>query len=60
MMTVIVTACEVFGLTVVSEAKTEIACLQTKDGRKLSFTSLQPVKCTNKRSSCVLGRGSQS
>ena len=31
MMTVIVTACSAFGLTV-SEAKTETMCLQTKDG----------------------------
>ena len=35
-MTVIVTACSVFGLTVF-EAKTEIMCLQTKDGGKVSF-----------------------
>ena len=37
MMTVIVTACSAFGLTV-SEAKTEIMCLQTKDGGNVSFT----------------------
>ena len=37
MMTVIVTACAAFGLTV-SEAKTEIMCLQTKGGGHLSFT----------------------
>ena len=37
MMTVIVTACSVFGLTV-SEAKTEIMCLKTKGGGKVSFT----------------------
>ena len=37
MMTVIVTACSSFGLTV-SEAKTEIICLQTKGGGKVSFT----------------------
>ena len=36
-MTVIVTACSAFGLTV-SEAKTEIMCLQTKGGGKVSFT----------------------
>ena len=35
MMTVIVTACS-FGLTV-SEAKTEIMCLETKSGGKVSF-----------------------
>ena len=39
-MTVIVTACSTFGLTV-SEAKTEIRCLQTKGGGKVSFTSNQ-------------------
>ena len=37
MMTVIVTACSSFGLTV-SEAKTEKMCVETKDGRKVSFT----------------------
>ena len=37
MMTVIVTACSAFGLTV-SEAITEIMCLQTKGGGKVSFT----------------------
>ena len=37
MMTVIVTACDAFGLTV-SEAKTEIMCLQTKDGGNVPFT----------------------
>ena len=37
MMTVIVTACSAFGLTV-SEAKTEILCLQTKGGKKVSLT----------------------
>ena len=37
MMTVIVTACSAFGLTV-SEAKTKIMCLETKDGGKVSFT----------------------
>ena len=37
MMTVIVSACTAFGLTV-SEAKTEIICLQTKDGVSESFT----------------------
>ena len=36
-VTVIVTACAAFGLTV-SEAKTEIMCLQTKGGGHLSFT----------------------
>ena len=37
MMTVIVTACSAFGLTVF-EAKTEIMCLQIKGGGKVSFT----------------------
>ena len=37
MMTVIVTACAVFGLTV-SEAKTEIMCLQTNGGGHVPFT----------------------
>ena len=36
-MTVIVTACSAFGLTVF-ESKTEIMCLQTKGGGKVSFT----------------------
>ena len=37
MMTVIVTACSSFGLTV-SEAKTGVMCLETKGGGKVSFT----------------------
>ena len=37
MITAIVTACSSFGLTV-SEAKTEIMCLETKRGGKVSFT----------------------
>ena len=37
MMAVIVTACAAFGLTV-SEAKTEIMCLQTKGGARVPFT----------------------
>ena len=36
MMTVIMTACSSFGLTV-SEAKTEIMCLETKGEGKVSF-----------------------
>ena len=36
-MTVTVTACSAFGLTV-SEAKTELMCLQTEGGGKVSFT----------------------
>ena len=38
MMTLIVTSCSAFGLTV-SEVKTEITCLQTKGGGKVSFTT---------------------
>ena len=37
-MTVIVTACSLFGLTV-SDAKAEILCLETKGGGKVSFTT---------------------
>ena len=37
MMKLIVTACPAFGLTV-SEARTDIMCLQTKGGGKVSFT----------------------
>ena len=37
MMRAIVTACSSFGLTV-SEAKTDIMCLETKSGGKVSFT----------------------
>ena len=36
-MTVIVTACAAFGLTV-SKATTEIVCLQTKNGGNVRFT----------------------
>ena len=35
-MTVIVAACSAFGITI-SEAKTEIMCLQTKDGGEVLF-----------------------
>ena len=57
MMTVIATACSPFGLTV-SEAKTEIMCLQTKGMGKVSFTinaAGQIYKQTIEL--CVLGRG---
>ena len=37
-MTVIMTACSPFGVTV-SEAKTQIMCLQTKGRGKVSFTT---------------------
>ena len=56
MMTVIVTACSAFGLTV-SEAETEIMYLQTKGGGKVSFASMQPVRYTNKRSSLCTWAG---
>ena len=59
MMTVIVTACAAFGLTV-SEAKTEIMCLQTKGGgtRAVHRFCSRPGVLTNGRV-CVLGRGYQ-
>ena len=60
MMTVIVTACATFGLTV-SEAKTDIMCLQTKGGGHLPFTVTAAGQLgvqTNGRV-CVLGRGYQ-
>ena len=60
MMTVIVTACATFGLTV-SEAKTDIMCLQTKGGGHLPFTVTAAGQVgvqTNGRV-CVLGRGYQ-
>ena len=47
MMTVIVTACAAFGLTV-SEAKTGIMCLHTKDGEHVPLIA---TACTNKLSS---------
>ena len=56
MMTVIVTACSPFEITI-SGAKTEILCLQTKGGVKVSFTSMQSAWYTNKHRVCVLGRG---
>ena len=46
MMTVIVTACSSFGLTV-SEAKAEIMCLQSKGGGKVSSQSMKPARYTN-------------
>ena len=58
MMTVIVTACAAFGLTV-SEAKTEIVYLQTKKGGgHVPITVfLPPARCTNKRSSLCTWAG---
>ena len=51
MMPVIVIACASFGLTA-PEDKTEIMCLQTKDGEEVyRSTSLLRVSCANKRSS---------
>ena len=52
MMTVIVTACAAFGLTV-SEAKTEIWACKRKVGGTCRSPLLQPARCTNKRSSLV-------
>ena len=49
-MTVIVTASAAFGLTL-SEAKTEIMCLQMNGGGTCHSLLLQPARCTNKRSS---------
>ena len=61
MMTVIVTACAAFGLTV-SEAKTEIMCLQNANERSGSRAAhrycSRPGVHTNGRG-CVLGRGYQ-
>ena len=59
MMTVIVTACAAFGQTV-SEAKTEIMCLQTKGGgqRAIHRYCSRPGAQTNGRV-CALGRGYQ-
>ena len=62
MMTMTVTACSAFGLTV-SEAKVEIMCLQTKDGRRVSFTvaaagcSWPWIQASDRI--CVLGRSYQ-
>ena len=53
MTTVIVTACSSFGPTV-SEAETEIMCIQTNGGRKVSLTIISIQ--TNNRV-CVLRRG---
>ena len=59
MITVIANACSAFGL-MGFEAKTEIMCLQTKDGGKVSFTinAAGQVIQTNDRV-CVLGRDYQ-
>ena len=60
MTTVIVSTCATFGLTV-SEAKTDIMCLQTKGGGHLPFTVTAAGQVgvqTNGRV-CVLGRGYQ-
>ena len=52
MMTVIVTACSSFGLTV-SEAKTEIMCLETKGAGKVSFTINAAGQVYKQSSSCT-------
>ena len=51
-MTVIVNACSAFGLTV-SEGKTEIMCLQTKDGGKMSFASNAAGQVIKQTIECV-------
>ena len=59
MMTVIVTACAAFGLTV-SEAKTEIMCLQTKGGGHVPFTVTAAGQVYKQKGRvCVLARGYQ-
>ena len=52
MMTVIVTACSSFGLTV-SEAKTEKMCLEAKGGGKVSFTINAASQVYNQTIECV-------
>ena len=61
MMTMIVTTCAAFGLTV-SEAKTEIMCLRTKDGGEVPLTvsaAGQVYKQTVEFVYLVLRRGNQ-
>ena len=55
-LTVIVTACAAFGLTV-SDVKTEMMCLQTKGGGTCLSPLLKPAKSTNKRSSLCTWAG---
>ena len=55
MMTVIVTACLAFGLTV-PDAKTEIMSLHTEGGGSWRSLSLQPARYTNNPQFCVIGR----
>ena len=52
MMTVIVTACAAFGLTV-SEAKTEIMYLQTKGGGHVPFTVTAADQVYKRSSLCT-------
>ena len=54
MMTVIATACSAFGLTI-SDAKTEIMCLQTKVGRRRRSPSMQPARYTKTITFVYLG-----
>ena len=58
MLTMIVTACSTFGITV-SEAKTEIMRLQPKCGGKVSFTATAPCQICE-RSKCVYLSGAIS
>ena len=52
MMTVIMAACAAFGLTV-SEAKTEIMCLQTKGGGHVPFTVAAAGQVYKRSSLCT-------
>ena len=52
MMTVIMTACSAFGLTV-SDSKTEIMCLRTKGGGKVSFAIVAAGQVYKRKSSFV-------
>ena len=56
MMTVVVTACSAFGLTV-SEATTEIMCLQTIGGGKVSSTINAAGQVYKQSSFVYMGRG---
>lgn len=57
MMMVLATACVAFG-PAVSEAKTEIICLQAKDGGRVSLTANAASHNSNKRSMLgTLGQG---
>ena len=59
MITAMVTACAAFGLTV-SEAKTEIMCLQTKGGGHMLFTFTAAGQVNNQTVKIVLLGGAIS